>query len=769
MRKILSSLFLIIIHHICIAQTNVSGFISTNTIWDTLNDPYIITSNVLVNSGVKLTIMPGTVVKFNAMRTLQIDGELNVLGAANHRVTFTANSTNPSAGFWDAIKLTSTTNASKVDSTGAYLSGNIISYADFRYGGSGSVSTLTDGTIECITTTLYLENCTFKKSASNGVLIKENPTNFTGTNYLKENILDSCDIIFVNQGVQKFILSNQINTGSIRFFNDATTIVEKNVLRNTSYGIFCNGPSNLLYIRNNVIISSAQMGYYGIYQNNSNISDYNVISGNLIIGKCKNQFSKSISNNIFVGNTEPIVGHYSAWYPIEFNFNQFIDCVNNSSLLIRFDGNTGYVSYKLKFNLFQNNQVGLNSGIVEHPNTDNWPITFQNNNFIDNQGTYLYKNKNNSTDVNATYNYWDTNDLSVVGDKIYDWFENSSSSFINYTPILMSPDSITPISRPNINSIVSTCAGAMLKWNDNPELDTKGYKLYYGNFNGYQFEHVIDLGNVFNYTIPNLPDYDTVAITAYDNAADGTDDLIYGHESWFRFVYFNTATNQVNLAGLNSEKFCEGGSELLLAGNNYTAYLWSNGNTTSSTYINAPGTYSVIVTDSAGINYCDSIQMSWEDPNINLGPDVMLQPGQTMNLIAYYSGSTYLWNDGSTSSILLIDTAGTYWVKVTSPSGCVFYDSIQISYNYQSIFENEFSKAIKVYPNPANNNINVDFKKIYSNVNLIINDVTGKELFNENYKHQDQLKVGLESFAKGVYIIHITADNKQAVVKLTRH
>ena len=43
------------------AQTNVSSNITTNTTWTLINSPYIVKSNILVNSGITLNIEPGVV------------------------------------------------------------------------------------------------------------------------------------------------------------------------------------------------------------------------------------------------------------------------------------------------------------------------------------------------------------------------------------------------------------------------------------------------------------------------------------------------------------------------------------------------------------------------------------------------------------------------------------------------------------------------------------------------------------------------------------
>ena len=88
MRKLILTLTIVIIHLSAFSQTNVSGFLTVNTVWDSLNDPYIITGNVLVTDSVKLTILPGTVVKFNSQKALQIEGELNVLGTDSAHVIF---------------------------------------------------------------------------------------------------------------------------------------------------------------------------------------------------------------------------------------------------------------------------------------------------------------------------------------------------------------------------------------------------------------------------------------------------------------------------------------------------------------------------------------------------------------------------------------------------------------------------------------------------------------------------------------------------------
>ena len=46
------------------SEVEVSGVIIEDTTWKSINSPYIVTGNILVNEGVTLTIEPGVVVKF---------------------------------------------------------------------------------------------------------------------------------------------------------------------------------------------------------------------------------------------------------------------------------------------------------------------------------------------------------------------------------------------------------------------------------------------------------------------------------------------------------------------------------------------------------------------------------------------------------------------------------------------------------------------------------------------------------------------------------
>ena len=65
-------------------------------------------------------------------------------------------------------------------------------------------------------------------------------------------------------------------------------------------------------------------------------------------------------------------------------------------------------------------------------------------------------------------------------------------------------------------------------------------------------------------------------------------------------------------------------------------------------------------------------------PVIDLGLDTAICDPSIYTLDAGNSGSTYVWNDGSTNQTLALDTTGSYGVTITSPDACLFIDSIYI-------------------------------------------------------------------------------------------
>ena len=87
----------------------VSGTISTNTTWSS-NLAYLVTGNIVVQSGATLSIEPGTVIKF-AGAEMRVDGALDSVGGPDSWITFTTDSQ------WNGIRILNPTTNSNISYT----------------------------------------------------------------------------------------------------------------------------------------------------------------------------------------------------------------------------------------------------------------------------------------------------------------------------------------------------------------------------------------------------------------------------------------------------------------------------------------------------------------------------------------------------------------------------------------------------------------------------------------------------------------------------
>jgi gliding motility-associated-like protein len=67
--------------------------------------------------------------------------------------------------------------------------------------------------------------------------------------------------------------------------------------------------------------------------------------------------------------------------------------------------------------------------------------------------------------------------------------------------------------------------------------------------------------------------------------------------------------------------------------------------------------------------------------NVDLGPDTTLCEGKNLLLDAGSGFESYLWNNGVNTQTLIVNSSGTYSVRVSSYAGCQSQDSIHVVFN----------------------------------------------------------------------------------------
>ena len=135
-------------------------------------------------------------------------------------------------------------------------------------------------------------------------------------------------------------------------------------------------------------------------------------------------------------------------------------------------------------------------------------------------------------------------------------------------------------------------------------------------------------------------------------------------------LYKGNPIANIILAG-NDSILCNGDSVLLTA-NVGTQYLWSNGATSQSIYVNAAGNYTVDVTTS---NICHSISLPQHISVLTpvaiiaLLGDSLICSGDSVKFSTNL-GSSYSWSNGNTSQQFYTNIAGVYNVTVVDINGC---------------------------------------------------------------------------------------------------
>jgi hypothetical protein len=455
-------LFLILNLSNSIAQTIVSGFISTNTVWDTAGSPYIVVGNVYVISGNILRIDPGVIVKFETDKAIQIDGTLIAIGTPSSRIVFTSNQPVPAPGDWGKIQFSDTCVSAVIDESGNYVSGSIMKYCDVKYGGA-----LGFGMIHIIRTSPYFNHCNIKYSEADGIfsigasyLIDSSTiSNCLGTGLNMERYFEFQCSVLIQDDTIAYNLGGGINMDASTFQNcnwDHLTQIRRNVfLSNSPYGL--RGPGsewNNLIISGNIFDSnygtgntvSAGATNYSIwcnkFINNTNKSGVLFIAADYYAMSSPAYF---IQDNLFQGNSVSngwIINSKIVAYHRDLIFENNV-IVNNSTVtdaILKIEGDLSSVN-EIHHNDLLNN-TGPNAikfiPFFGQTGSNHQFVNMTNNNVVNPNCSYEIYNAvpYGNPNIHIENNYWGSISSQHIDSVIYDYFDLANQSVCFYLPIL---------------------------------------------------------------------------------------------------------------------------------------------------------------------------------------------------------------------------------------------------------------------------------------------------------------------------------------------
>ncbi len=145
------------------------------------------------------------------------------------------------------------------------------------------------------------------------------------------------------------------------------------------------------------------------------------------------------------------------------------------------------------------------------------------------------------------------------------------------------------------------------------------------------------------------------------------------------------------------------------------------------------------------------------------------------SLTANAASGSYQWIDcstnaeiqGETSQSFSPTTGGNYAVELTQ-NGCVDTSDCY-TFTMVGIEEFDLEGSVKVYPNPANNILNIELDEVYEVINLRILNILGKEVQQKQFNREQLLRIDISELPTGPYFIHLQTPEGKASIRVVKN
>lgn len=267
-------------------------------------------------------------------------------------------------------------------------------------------------------------------------------------------------------------------------------------------------------------------------------------------------------------------------------------------------------------------------------------------------------------------------------------------------------------------------------------------------------------------TQPTFTNYGTYIATASGSNCSGG-----GTVTWSLTLQYRVTGSFVSATNSQTNVTCFGGNDgsakVSPSGGvaPYT-YSWSpSGGTEASASGLLAGNYTCTITD---LNGCQTTKNFTITEPSSINKNITESAGI---LTATQSGATYQWYQcpntlitGETNQNFTPTTIGDYKVDVTLGSCTVTSDCFTV--NTLDLDGFKLDSSFKLYPNPANNLIYIEFNNS-TNANLDIVDINGRILEKQNLNNTTNI-ININHLPKGIYLFKIYTNEGISTKKVVK-
>lgn len=237
----------------------------------------------------------------------------------------------------------------------------------------------------------------------------------------------------------------------------------------------------------------------------------------------------------------------------------------------------------------------------------------------------------------------------------------------------------------------------------------------------------------------------------------------------FDLVDITVAFNSLPVLDLVTDTvFCETSTIILDAGSGFDTYVWSNGDLTQTTAINASGVYTVTVTNADGCENSAFINVI-ENPlpvlSATSSDEILGNDGAIdLTVTGGTPGFTYVWNNGAGATQ---DPSGLgandYTVTVTDSEGCSATTTVTVD---SQVGLDELTAAFKLFPNPTSGVFTIQPEQAFEGMTGTIYDNAGRIVQSIVFNGMQAISIDLSSKENGVYSLIMNANNETVNVRI---